>query len=202
MRKLLSVARWLGWGLLFVLVLGVAGVGWYSHTDHFRELARQKLIEIINDSIRGKVTVSELEGSIWGDLTVIDLRVSDVQKEILRIPRGRINYSLLPLLWGQVHIFRLEASEPVLSLKKSRDGAWNIVEAFAPAEPKPTELSKLIVSLNAIALQQTKIDLDLPEQPTYRLADLNVGGTVGIRPTGLAVDLEEISSRVLVQGLP
>src|SRR5918996_3438727 len=180
MRKLLSALRWLGWGLLFVLVLGITVLAVYTHTERFREFARHKLVEAINDSIRGKVSVAKLEGSIWGDLTVIDLRVSDVQSEILRIPRGRINYSLLPLLWGQVHIFRLEASEPALSLNKSRDGAWNIVEAFAPAEPKPTEPSKLIVSLNSVVLQQGQVDLSLPEQPNYRLTDLNVGGTVGI----------------------
>jgi translocation and assembly module TamB len=202
MRKLLSALRWVGWGLLFVLVLGITVLAVYTHTERFREFARQKLVEAINDSIRGKVSVARLEGSIWGDLTVIDLRVSDVQSEILRIPRGRINYSLLPLLWGQVQIFQLEASEPIVSLQKTRDGAWNIVEAFAPAEPKPTEPSKLIVSLNSVLLQQASVDLSLPEQPSYRLRDLNMRGTVGIRPAGLTVDLEPVSSRVLVEGLP
>src|SRR5918995_846918 len=130
MKKLFSALRWLAFGLLFVLVVGVAGIAFYTHTDHFREFARQKLVTAINDSVRGKVSVGKLAGSVWGNLTVVDLHVFDAQSEILRIPRATINYSLLPLVWGRIHIFRLQASEPLLSLKQSEAGDWNIVEAF------------------------------------------------------------------------
>jgi translocation and assembly module TamB len=202
MKRLFTILRWIGFGLLFVLVVAIAGVAVYTHTDHFREFARQKLLAVINDSVRGKVSVAKLEGSVWGSLSVVDLVVSDAQSEIVRIPRARINYSLLPLLWGQVHIFRLEAAEPALALKKSQEGTWNIVDAFAPVEPKPAEPSKLIVSLNSLVLQQANVDLNLSGQPSYHLRQLNVQGNVGIRPTGLAVDLSELSARVLVEGMP
>jgi autotransporter translocation and assembly factor TamB len=207
MKQFLRILRWLGLSLLVVVVLGVAGLAIYTHTDHFREFARQKLMAVINDSVRGKVSVARIEGSVWGSLTVVDLIVSDAQSEILRLPRATINYSLLPLLWGRVQIFDLEASEPLLSLKKNDNGDWNIVEAFAPLAPQPTEAqpaepSKLIILLNSLDLRQAAVDLALSGQPVYRLRDLNLRGNAGIQPTGLAVDLDQISSRVLVEGMP
>ena len=171
---------------MFLLVLGVAGLAFYTHTDGFRDFVRQKLVRAINDSIQGKVSVARLDGSVWGSLTLIDVRLADNESEIARIPRLKVNYALLPLIWGRIQVFRLEASQPLLWLKEGRDGVWNIVEALSPAEPQSETLS-LVVSISSVELQKADVDVSFSGR-SYRLTGLDTQGTAGIRP-------DEISCR-------
>ena len=200
MEKFWRFCRWLRLALLVLLVLGVAGLAFYTHTDGFREFVRQKLVTAINDSMRGKVSVARLDGSVWGSLTLIDVRLVDNESEIARIPRLKVNYALLPLIWGRIQVFRLEASQPLVWLKEGRDGVWNIVEALSPAEPQ-SETPSLVVSISSVELQKADVDVSFSGR-SYRLTDLDTQGTAGIRPDLITVDLRQVSSRVLTEGMP
>src|SRR4030095_4202751 len=200
MEKFWRFCRWLRLTLVVLLVLGVAGLAFYTHTDGFREFVRQKLVTAINDSIRGKISVTRLDGSVWGSLTLIDVRLNDSESEIARIPRVKVNYALLPLIWGRIHVLRLEAAQPLVWLKEGRDGVWNIVEALSPAEPQ-SETPSLVVSISSLELQKADIDVSFSGN-SYRLTGLDLQGTVGIRPDVTAVDVRQVSSRVLAKGMP
>jgi len=200
MKKVWQILRWLTLGFVFLLVLGVAGLAFYTHTDGFRDFVRQKLVTVINDSVRGKISVARLDGSVWGSLTLIDVRLADNESEIARIPRLKVNYALLPLIWGRIQVVRLEASQPLVWLKEGRDGVWNIVEALSPAEPQ-SETPSLVVSISSVELQKADIDVTFSGS-SYRLAGLDLQGTAGIRPDLITVDLRQVSSRVLTEGMP
>ena len=105
MKKIfLRVFRWVAMTFVFLLVLGVTGLVFYTHTDGFREAVRQKLLALINDSVRGKVSAARLDGSVWGSLTLIDVRLSDNGSEIIRVPRVKVIYSLPSLLLGRIQV--------------------------------------------------------------------------------------------------
>ncbi len=200
MEKFWQFFRWLRLTLLVLLALGIAGLAFYTHTDGFREFVRQRLVTAINDSMHGKVSVAKLEGSVWGSLTLIDVRLIDNEAEIARIPRLKVNYALLPLVWGRIHVLRLEAPQPLVWLKEGRDGVWNIVEALAPAEPQ-SETPSLVVSISSLELQRADIDISFSGN-SYRLTGLDLQGTAGIREDLITVDLRQVSSRVLTKGMP
>ena len=107
MKKIWRILRWVRLAFVFLLVLAVTGLAFYTHTDGFRDLVRQKLVTAINDSIRGKISVTRLDGSVWGSLTLIDVRLNDNESEIARIPRVKVNYALLPLIWGRIQVSSL-----------------------------------------------------------------------------------------------
>ena len=123
----------------------------------------------------GKVSVARLDGSVWGSLTLIDVRLIDNEGEIARIPRLKVNYALLPLVWGRIHVLRLEAVQPLVWLKEGRDGVWNIVEALSPAEPQ-SETPSLVVSISSLELQKADIDVSFSGN-SYRLTGLDLQGT-------------------------
>ena len=200
MKKVWQILRWVTLGFVFLLVLGVAGLAFYTHTDGFRDFVRQKLVTAINDSMRGKISVAKLDGSVWGSLILIDVRLADNESEIARIPRLKVNYALLPLIWGRIQVFRLEASQPLLWLKEGRDGVWNIVEALSPAEPQ-SETPSLVVSISSVELQKATVDVSFSGS-SYRLTGLDTQGTAGIRPDEITVDLRQVSSRMLTEGMP
>ena len=200
MKIFLRVFRWVAFTFVFLLVLGVTGLVFYTHTDGFRELVRQKLLAVINDSVRGKVSAARLDGSVWGSLTLIDVRLSDNGNEIIRVPRVKVIYSLPSLLLGRIQVFHLEGFEPMLWLKEGRDGVWNIVQALSPVAPQ-SDTPSLVVILNSVELQQVDIDVTL-STGSYRLTGLNLEGTARIDSGGVSVDLRQLSSRVLAKGMP
>ena len=183
-----------------MLGLGAAGLVFYTHTDGFREFVRQKLLAVINDSMRGKISVARLDGSVWGSLTLLDVRLVDNEIEIARIPRLKVNYALLPLIWGRIQVFRLEVTQPLLRLSEGPNGVWNIVEALSPVEPQP-ETPSVVVSISSVELQKADVDVSFSGR-SYRLTGLDLQGTAGIRPDAITVNLRQVSSRVLTQGMP
>jgi autotransporter translocation and assembly factor TamB len=195
--------RWVIRGFMLLFVLGVAALVWYTHTDGFREFARQKLLALANESIHGKISIAKLEGSVWGNVILIDVIVADDSAEIVRIPRLRLDYSLVPLFWGRIQIRRLEASRPQISLREQPEGVWNIVEAFAPVESQ-TETPGLVVAVNYFAMREANVDVNLSGTGYnfYRLTDLNLEGSANVYPTDLSIGLRGVSSRVLGAGLP
>ena len=200
MEKFWRFCRWLRLGLLVLLVLGVAGLAFYTHTDGFREFVRQRLVTAINDSIRGKISVARLDGSVWGSLTLVDVRLVDSEGEIARIPRLKVNYALLPLVWGRIHVLYLEAAQPLVWLKEGRDGVWNIADALSPAEPQ-SETPSLVISIRSLELQKADIDVSFSGN-SYGLTGVDLQGSAGIRPDLTTVDLRRVFSRVLTKNMP
>lgn len=200
METFWRVCRYLTYGIGLLLVLGVIGLVFYSHTDGFRELVRQKLLAAINDSIRGRISIARLDGSIWGRLIVVDLRLLDNGGEIIRIPQLKINYFLLPLIWGEFHVSRLEATQPQLQLSEGPDGVWNIVKALSSPVPE-AEPSGVVVSIGSLGVEKADVDVSYSGR-SYRVAGLNIQGGAGIGPDSIRVDLQQISSRVLTKGVP
>src|SRR5262245_38722260 len=145
-------------------------------------------------------SVTKLDGSVWGSLTLINVRLIDNEAEIVRIPRLKVNYALLPLIWGRIQILHLEAAQPLVWLKEGRDGVWNIVEALAPAEPQ-SETPSLVVSISSLELQKADIDISFSGN-SYRLTGLDLQGTAGMRSDLTAIDLRKVSCRVLTKDMP
>ena len=200
MEKFWRVCRYLAFGFAFLLVVGVTGLVFYTHTDGFREFMRQKLLTALNDSARGKISVTRLEGSVWGSITLIDVGLADNEGEILRIPRLKLNYSLLPLLWGRIQVLGLEATQPQLWLSEGPDGVWNIAAALSPSEPQVAS-SELIVSVRSVVLEKADVVVSFSGK-AYRLVGLDAQGKAEIRPDGTKVELQQLVSQVQIEGRP
>lgn len=200
MGRFLRVCRWLGLVLVFLLVLGAGLLAYYTHTDGFREFARQKLLAAINDSVQGKIGVARLDGSIWGSLALVDVSLADKDGEILRIPRLKVSYALLPLIWGRIQVLRLEAEQPAVRLSEASNGSWNIVEALSPVEPQSSS-SSLVVSISSVVVQKGDVEINFSGS-LYRLAGCDLEGTAEVRPEITKIELRKVSSRFLTHGIP
>ena len=67
-------------------------------------------------------------------------------------------------------------------------------------EPQ-SETPSLVVSISSVELQKADVDVSFSGR-SYRLTDLDFQGKAGIRPDEITVDLRQVSSRVLTEGMP
>lgn len=181
--------------LTFLLVLLAVGLAIFSNTETFRRMVREQVIAAINGSMRGKITLDRIEGSIWGDVVLHDVRLHYRSDDIARIPQLRLSYSLWPLLEGQLQITRADASAPVVRLVRDRQGAWNIAEALGSETESDAQLTVLLKSLR---LRGGDLDIRLEgDRPRrYHLKNLGLTSRLTILPKGIDFDASEITGRL------
>ncbi|MDP9129858.1 MAG: AsmA family protein, partial [Candidatus Binatota bacterium] len=175
MKMMFRYLRWIALGIGLVLLLIAVGLGVYSNTEGFRRMVREQLVAAINSSIRGAVTLERIEGSVWGDLTLHDVRLRYQNSDIVRIARLKLSYELLPLLFGRLQIDRAEAAEPAVQIVRDEQGRWNIAEALSSDD---TSESQLAVVLKSLALRQGDLELRIlgTEPQEYRLRNVLLDG--------------------------
>src|SRR3970282_526212 len=156
MKIMLRYLRWFALGIGLLVLLLAVGLGVHPNTEAFRVLVREQVVAAINSSIRGAVTLERIEGSIWGDITLYDVRLSYEESDIVLVPRLRLSYALLPLLYGRLQIARAEAAEPSVQIMRDEQGRWNIAEALSSDDTTESQLS---VGLNSLALREGNLDL-------------------------------------------
>src|SRR4029453_3384898 len=191
MEKLRRILKWLVAGVGALLFLAVVIVAIYTRTENFTRWLREEAITIVNQTIRGTISGDRLEGSVWSRLTLHNVTLRHEQSEILRVPRLEVFFSLIPLLWGELKIAGIDATEPSASLLQDQAGKWNLIEALEPRQPESEEPSKLIVLVESFHLRNANLDVRPASGggKLYRLQDLNLQGRVGVRPTGISLDI-------------
>ena len=204
MKKALSYLRWILFGAAVCIVLTVVVLGIYSRTEAFRRLIREQLIAAVNSSIHGTVTLERLEGSLWSDITLHDVRLHYRESDILRIPRLNLTYALLPLLRGRLQISRAEAAEPWMRITQDPQGRWNLAEALALDDTTDASEAQFSVLLKSLVLNQGTLDLQLmgPEPTDYHLQNARLDGRLVVDAKGVDFAASEISGQLRSQGLP
>jgi autotransporter translocation and assembly factor TamB len=204
MSRLLAVLYRIALGLGFFLLLLIIAAAIFTHTDRFREFVRDKLVTAINDTIMGSVSLGRIEGSIWGNVILHDVVVRHQGAEILEVPELTISYSLIPLIWGRLHIFQLAGSRPTLRLERDKENELNIVQAFSPKQPQNEETSGLVLSVNSVSLREGHIELRLagPKPQNYTLENVTIDGRIDARPKMVTINLSRVASRLNSPGLP
>src|SRR5687767_1410509 len=98
---MLRILRYLLLALVTLVVIAVAGAGWYTTTDSFRAWLRTELAARLNAGWRGELGLGRIDGSIFGDLTLHDVVLRHGAKTVIAAPQVGLSYSLMPLLHGQ-----------------------------------------------------------------------------------------------------
>jgi hypothetical protein len=204
MSRLLTILYRIAVTLGFLLLVLIIAAAVITHTDRFREFVREKLVTAVNDTIVGSISVGRIDGSIWGNVILHDVVVRHEGAEILEVPELTISYSLLPLLWGRLHIFQLAGSRPTLRLRRDEDNQLNIVQAFSPKQPQNEADSGLVVLLNSVILREGHIDLSLagPKPQNYSLNDLSLDGRIDVRPKSVTIAISRVASSLTSPGFP
>ena len=201
MARTFKYLRRIGMAIGLLLVLLAIALGIYSNTEAFRQMVREQLIAALNASIRGSITLERIEGSIWGNVTLHQVRLRYRDADIVQIPQLKLSYALLPLWRGHLQITRADAAQPQVRLVRDRGGGWNIVDALGSDTESQTQLTVLLESL-ALRDGDLEIHLDDDAPQRYHLKNLSLASRLAILPKGIEFEAGELSARLEADKMP
>lgn len=121
-------------GVVLVAVLAVWTV---TNTDWGLERVRQLVVAQARGSVKGRLHVGRLTGSLLGDLQVDSLEIRGLDDSLF-IASGpiRVTYDVRDLIDRRVFLRSVDIVRPKLRVKEFRDGTWNWKKIFPPSRSK------------------------------------------------------------------
>jgi hypothetical protein len=199
--------------VLVVLLLGAAGV--VTNTAWFRGWLLQQIVVAANDALVGEVTVAGLDGSIWSELVIRDLRVTHGGEEALVVPAVRLAWTPLALLGGRVAVTAIEITDPVVRATEDADGNWGVATALSLEPPEKEAVEDVatgeksaglpvVVSIPAAELRGGHVVVKQAGEAArvYDVESLHLDAGVELVGVGVDATLRDLSLRVVTEGAP
>ncbi len=207
MKTLWTIVRRLLLLIIALVLILVVGVSLFVRTERFRTLLRDQVVTLLNDTLKGDVTLGRVEGSLWNTLTLHDLVVTYEQTEVLRIPLLTAGYNLRTLLRGHIQIAQVEATAPVLRLIQDAQGNWTLLEAVSPDATEETTDSAASgpdILLDTVAITDATIEVTPAGQEPrqYRLTETNLQTRIAILAAGTEVQVRQLTTQLQADPLP
>lgn len=188
-----------------LLVLLVVGAALFLQTEQFRSLARQQLVDMLNTTLKGHVSLDRIEGTLWGSLILHNFQLAYEGQTLVQVPQLIAHYTLQPLLEGRVQVSQIRVVEPFVSLEQDAEGTINLLEAVSPTIPQEDEAqdspSTLVVNLESVVIEKGRIALRLVDQ-LYQLVETDLDAQVDIVPAGLTARVRRFATQLGAEGLP
>ena len=136
-------------GLLFVLVVVVTAVGALS-AGWNREPFRDWLVGKLETALDVSIELAALEGPLYPEFTLKELRVSDPRQGQLKLEHVRVRYSLADLMRRQLVVEDLQFANVELEIPK--DATSGVESAEKDEVSEPSKFSLLIQHLEIDSL--------------------------------------------------
>jgi hypothetical protein len=136
-RKIVNVFLAIFIGIFFLIVLFIG----FSQTKTFREFLREKVIELANANLNGKLDIQRIDGTILTSIILRNTLLTMGQDTILAAGKITLETSPLRILLKQIHIRKFEIADAKIELLKDSTGNYNISRLVKPA-PKDTTKSE------------------------------------------------------------
>lgn len=201
MRRVWRILRWTVAGLLVVVLAAVALAMIVMQTRQAHELMRTKVVDLLTKTYRGRVAIGAIRGSFLGRLEIRDIVVFQDNEPIVTVPITRIRYALFPLISGWIRLAEIVVIQPRIRLARTSNGQWNVVAAFTPRNPSPSNGTSYRVSIHRFKISDADIDVEHASRK-WRLTNAHLEASAQIQPTGLEFQLHTFDSRIDGAGLP
>lgn len=162
MRK---VVGWVGRIVVgIVLLLGVAGAA--TQTSWFKAFLRDKITEIANKDLNGRLEIGRIDGDLFTGAQLHDIKVFDGRNNLaVRLDHLKTTYGLLGILNDQLTVEGTSLDHATVVVRYYPDGVLNMNTISKPSKPKKkSEPSALVLVLKGIELKHGAV-MYLDERP-------------------------------------
>jgi len=144
-------------GLVLALVLLVAGGIVATQTSWFRNWARGLGERQAARLLNGELHIGRLDGNLWSGALLSDVRVTQDGRDVVRVERVRVTYSVRQLLSRHWRFPEITLTRPSIVLVHDA-GGWHIANLLRPrrndsANAQPVELPSLVVEQGTVLIE-------------------------------------------------
>ncbi len=104
---------------LFILFLG------FSQTKKFHNLLREKIISYYNDNFNGKLSIGEINGSLFSSLDVNDIQITKNGRTFLSCKDLSVKLNPLLIFRRRLRINKISLTDAHLNIAEIEKGKWN-----------------------------------------------------------------------------
>ena len=155
--------RWLGFGMLVVVLLVVVGAGWLLGTAAGLRFALARA----QGATDGALSVQQAQGRLLGPLQLDGIRYDDGKGTRATIASARLDLRVWPLLAKRVHVLDLAIEDVKLELPKSDDKPTSSSGGFSLRPPLELLLDRVHVG---------KVVVTQAGQPLFASDNLDLAG--------------------------
>ncbi len=188
--------------ILFMIFFAV------SQTSFFRGKLKNYVVEKLNDSFNGKISIGKLEGTIFTTVVLDSTVVTVGQDTLLSANKIEIKTSPLAIFLKMIHIRQVSISDADIHFIKDSSGTLNLSKLIKPTAKDTTSAKfpfKIVVS--ALSLKNVNFSLqdykyvnstvvyDSLNLNDFRAKDidLNLTAVIDISKNDFGVDLHKLS---------
>ncbi len=145
---------------IFMLLMVFFGI---SQTSIFKNWLRNTVVEIVNDGINGKLSIEEIDGTIFTSLLIKNVTLTSLQNDTV-VSAGNIELRTSPLkiLFKNIYVRKFELKDAKIKLVEEEDGQLNLLKIFPPSdEPEDTTSSRFPFSIEVADFAMTNVDFSL-----------------------------------------
>ncbi|MDP2364253.1 MAG: hypothetical protein Q8M94_10865, partial [Ignavibacteria bacterium] len=145
---------------LFMLLMIFFGI---SQTSFFKNWLRDTVVEIVNDEIHGKLSIGEIDGTIFTSLLIKNVTLTSLQNDTV-ISAGNIELRTSPLkiLFKNIYVRKFELKDAKIKLVEESDGELNLLKIFPPStEPEDTTTSEFPFTIEVADFALTNVDFSM-----------------------------------------
>ena len=142
---------------IFMLLMIFFGI---SQTSLFKDWLRDTVVETVNNEINGKISIAEIDGTIFTSLLIKDVTLTSIQKDTV-FSAGNIELRTSPLkiLFKNIYVRKFEIKDAKINLVEESDGQINLLKIFPSSdEPEDTTTSSFPFTIEVADFKLTNVD--------------------------------------------
>lgn len=157
----------------------------------FRDWLRDQVTTRVNDSINGTLAIDSITGSLFTDVTLHGVSLSESGERVLSIETVEASYSPLELVSGPIRIDNVTVTRPVVELISDERG-WNVTR-IADSDPAPEEPeSPLGIVIREVVVRDGAVEVIIDRERRASLSDLGLDASLVVDATGTVFDVERL----------
>jgi hypothetical protein len=145
---------------IFMLFLVFFGV---SQTSFFKNWLRETIVETVNEEIHGKLSIGEIDGTIFTSLIIKNVSLTSLQNDTV-VSAGNIELRTSPLkiLFKNIYVRKFELKDAKVHLVEESDGQLNLLKIFPPStEPDDTTTSEFPFTIEVADFVLNGVDFSM-----------------------------------------
>lgn len=173
-QKTVNVFLYTGIVFLILFIISFA----LSQTSTFRNYLKNFIVEKVNDSINGKLSIERLDGTIFTTITLNKTLITLRGDTVLNADKIDIKTSPLDILIKEIFVRNLEVTDTDIRMIKNEDGKLNVSSLFkSSTEDSASSKFPFKIVLSNFALKNINFSLKSREniysEKTYDYLNMN-----------------------------